>query len=540
MPTFNTTDPKPGYVYDAATDTWFPLLGIAPASEVNRWTKTAAGAETSLSGNDDNAVSLSYTAGTEQVYLNGVLLVRGQDYTASNGTTITGLTALSASDIAEVITFNPSNIITTDAVLSTDFDAKGDLISASAASTPIRVPVGTDGYVLKANSATTSGLEWAASAADIEGVTASTGLTGGGTSGTVTLSVDTAVVATTSNTLTMSGKTLSGATLTGTLTAGGGTGTNGQVLQSTGSGVQWGSAGLTFTDRVQATASFVTIEYNGSDLYVAAGSNGQLYTSPTGVTWTSRTSGFGSNNISRVAYGNGLWVAVGSQGTITTSTDGITWTARTANMSTNTIRDVKYANSVWVAVGGGGGSTNTGGITYSSDGITWTRKSQTPNVGTTYLTVVYNGTNWIVGATQSTNNYLYASTPSGTWTEAQTGTSNNITQLFWDGTRNIVTSSSNGTINWSTSTTLGTTTQTDATVFGDSYYYNSEIYTGGTIVQVFSTVINANNTAIKNKIFLSPTTQQDTSGTLTVNYNTIWAGAAGIIITGNGHIYTSF
>ena len=187
MPTFNTTDPKPGYVYDAATDTWFPLLGIAPASEVNRWTKTAAGAETSLSGNDDNAVSLSYTAGTEQVYLNGVLLVRGQDYTASNGTTITGLTALSASDIAEVITFNPSNIITTDAVLSTDFDAKGDLISASAASVPIRVPVGTNGQVLKANSATTSGLEWGTVDADITEVVAGTGLSGGGTSGSVTL-----------------------------------------------------------------------------------------------------------------------------------------------------------------------------------------------------------------------------------------------------------------------------------------------------------------------------------------------------------------
>ena len=160
MPTFNTTDPKPGYVYDAAVDTWFPLLGIAPASQVDRWTKTAAGGETSLSGNDDNAVSLAYTSGTEQVYLNGVLLVRGQDYTASNGTTITALTALTASDVAEVVTFNPSNIITTDAVLSTDFTAKGDLISASAASTPIRLAVGANGTVLKANSATTSGLEW--------------------------------------------------------------------------------------------------------------------------------------------------------------------------------------------------------------------------------------------------------------------------------------------------------------------------------------------------------------------------------------------
>jgi len=160
MATFNTTDPKPGYVYDSAVDTWYPLLGIAPASQVDRWTKTAAGGETSLSGNDDNAVSLSYTAGTEQVYLNGVLLVRGQDYTATNGTTITGLTALTASDVAEVVTFNPSNIITTDAVLSTDFEAKGDIISASAASTPLRLPVGTNGQVLKANSATTSGLEW--------------------------------------------------------------------------------------------------------------------------------------------------------------------------------------------------------------------------------------------------------------------------------------------------------------------------------------------------------------------------------------------
>ena len=194
MPTFNTTDPKPGYVYDSAVDTWYPLLGIAPASQVDRWTKTAAGGETSLSGNDDNAVSLSYTAGTEQVYLNGVLLVRGQDYTASNGTTITGLTALAASDVAEVVTFNPSNIITTDAVIATDFEAKGDLISASAASTPVRLPVGTTGQVLKANSATTSGLEWATAAADIEGVTAGTGLTGGGTSGTVTLALDSAAV----------------------------------------------------------------------------------------------------------------------------------------------------------------------------------------------------------------------------------------------------------------------------------------------------------------------------------------------------------
>lgn len=49
-------------------------------------------------------------------------------------------------------------------------------------------------------------------AGDISGVTAGTGLSGGGTSGTVTISADTTVVATTSNTLTMSAKTLTNPT----------------------------------------------------------------------------------------------------------------------------------------------------------------------------------------------------------------------------------------------------------------------------------------------------------------------------------------
>jgi hypothetical protein len=46
-------------------------------------------------------------------------------------------------------------------------------------------------------------------------------------------------VVTTSSTDTLTNKTLSAATITGTLTAGAAVGTNGQVLQSTGTGVQW-------------------------------------------------------------------------------------------------------------------------------------------------------------------------------------------------------------------------------------------------------------------------------------------------------------
>jgi hypothetical protein len=84
-----------------------------------------------------------------------------------------------------------------------------------------------------------NGTAWVANDGDISGVTAGTGLTGGGTAGTITLAVDTAVVATTSNTLTMTDKTLSSATLTGTLTAASTSGTSGQYLESTGTGVRW-------------------------------------------------------------------------------------------------------------------------------------------------------------------------------------------------------------------------------------------------------------------------------------------------------------
>ena len=84
-----------------------------------------------------------------------------------------------------------------------------------------------------------SGSAWTANDGDISGVTAGTGLSGGGTAGTITLSVDTAVVATTNNTLTMTNKTLSGATISGTLTAAATSGTAGQYLESTGTGVQW-------------------------------------------------------------------------------------------------------------------------------------------------------------------------------------------------------------------------------------------------------------------------------------------------------------
>ena len=86
---------------------------------------------------------------------------------------------------------------TSNFIDKTILTAKGSIISASTASTPVALTVAaTDGYVLSVSSAAASGLAWAApNPGDITGVTAGTGLTGGGTSGSVTLNLDTTGVA---------------------------------------------------------------------------------------------------------------------------------------------------------------------------------------------------------------------------------------------------------------------------------------------------------------------------------------------------------
>jgi hypothetical protein len=134
---------------------------------VSRWKKTMSGGETTLSGTDDNSISLSYTAGWEEVFLNGVRLVRGDDYTASTGTTVTGLSpALAASDVVEVFSYTPFNV--SNALTVTVIDAKGDLLVGTASDTIGRLAVGTNDYVLTADSTQTTGVKWAAPVANLD------------------------------------------------------------------------------------------------------------------------------------------------------------------------------------------------------------------------------------------------------------------------------------------------------------------------------------------------------------------------------------
>jgi hypothetical protein len=108
----------PVKVYDGTN--WVTVAGdgqqgsAATSSSISTWVKTAAGGETSVSGTGDTGYgTLAYTVGQELVYLNGVLLDRGDDYTATNGTSITGLTALAANDVITVWTVNSFSVANT-------------------------------------------------------------------------------------------------------------------------------------------------------------------------------------------------------------------------------------------------------------------------------------------------------------------------------------------------------------------------------------------------------------------------------------------
>ena len=72
-----------------------------------RYYFTATGGETSLSGADDNGLTLSFSDGVYvDVSLNGISLVAGDDYNTSTANTIGGLTALAANDVVEIVVYD--------------------------------------------------------------------------------------------------------------------------------------------------------------------------------------------------------------------------------------------------------------------------------------------------------------------------------------------------------------------------------------------------------------------------------------------------
>jgi hypothetical protein len=112
------------------------------------------------------------------------------DGTTSSWAVVEGdLTAVTAgTGISVADGTGPIPIVTN--TMATAIDAKGDLVVGTGDDTFSRLAAGTDTYILSANSAEATGLQWIANdTGDIEGVVTGTdsGLSGGVTSGTATL-----------------------------------------------------------------------------------------------------------------------------------------------------------------------------------------------------------------------------------------------------------------------------------------------------------------------------------------------------------------
>jgi len=166
---------------------------------------------------------------------------------ASAAATSASSAATSATAAATSAASAATSAASAAAAVASSFDAKGDLLVGTGASAFDQLSVAaTNGYVLSVNSATATGLEWAAAnPGDITGVTAGTGLSGGGTSGAVTVSLDTSSVYVVPSQTGNSGKYL---TTNGTVSSWGAvdalpsqTGNAGKYLTTNGTAAAWAS-----------------------------------------------------------------------------------------------------------------------------------------------------------------------------------------------------------------------------------------------------------------------------------------------------------
>ena len=101
-------------------------LGKSPSQGVrNRYYFTASGGETSISGALTGG-TLTFTDGNYvDVNLNGVTLVAGTDYNTSTANTIAGLSALTASDVVEIVVYDVFSVFSGN--VNSDFSVGGNL-----------------------------------------------------------------------------------------------------------------------------------------------------------------------------------------------------------------------------------------------------------------------------------------------------------------------------------------------------------------------------------------------------------------------------
>ncbi len=141
-------------------------------------------------------------------------------------------------------------------------------------------------------------------------------------------------------------------------------------------------------------------DINIQSIFIAAGSisstcTNSVSTSSNGVSWAGLGNVFGGTTKCYTLCFNGTTVVAGcSDGKIFWSNDGITWTLSTGTVPNINIRNIAWNGNIFVAVGDGSNNTN---ICYSNNGKIWNASSTIWDSSKNLLSIAYDGEKFLVG-----------------------------------------------------------------------------------------------------------------------------------------------